>query len=170
MSFESLSRQGSSVTQSPMALEYDLAMRAPDNWLSLKWYQKPFSSKGNEFCRIQNGNEDIERYIRCILSLPLKDANGKLRFGVWMSVSKDSWDLYRSGIRSEQYEKESCFGMLGNHLPHFGATFGLHADIIFGRDGERPSVFLHEIDHPLYFAQRDGLHADYIEKLKAKYH
>ncbi|MDJ0612986.1 MAG: DUF2199 domain-containing protein [Rhizobiaceae bacterium] len=149
-------------------LPRDIAMRVPDNWLSMKWYQRPLSMKGSEFCRIHNQSSEAERYIRCVLALPLKGTDEEFRFGVWMSVSKESWNIYRRGYRSEQYEKHSCFGMLGNHLPNFGATFGMHADIEFQAEGQRPLVFLHEADHPLFYAQRDGLEIANVQRLMAK--
>ncbi len=170
---ENLSAPAHAAEPSPLTLPdvpLDLAMSAPDNWLSLKWHNRPFSSKSSEFCILQNDDKQIERYIRCVLPMQLKGTDQEFRFGVWMSVSEESWNIYRQGFKSGVHEKYTCFGLLGNHLPHMGATFGMHADIEFMSDGERPRVHLHEAKHLLYFCQSDGLPIAYLEKLAAKVH
>ena len=148
----------------------DFAFRVPENWLAIGWLQKLISSKNSDFCKIRSFSRPIERYIRCLLPVPIQDHEETFHFGVWMSISEDSWGVYRNGFRTEQYTERGCFGYLMHNLPDFKNSMAMHCDIEFFNHGSRPLVWLHEVDHPLYEAQREGISVDYIKRLMAKFH
>lgn len=50
-----------------------------------------------------------------------------------------------------------CFGYLMNDLPGTPTSLLPHADVTFGEHKARPVVWLHDAEHPLVEAQREGV-------------
>jgi hypothetical protein len=150
-----------------------MAFKAPGNWLGLDEDVKAASHFNSDFCQINRPSGETERYIRCVLRMPIAGAGESedgFEFGVWMSVSEESWNVYRSGCESGVYQEEGCFGFLGNTIPEFPETFGLRADVVFEAEDQRPSVWLHNQDHCLVDTQEIGIELKVIEKLAVRMH
>ncbi len=118
----------------------------------------------DDFCKIEYENGEIDRTIRCILNIPVHDTEEVFAFGIWMSVSEKSWEIYSAGFKSGVFEKPGCFGYLYNFLPFAKTTMLLQANVTFGEGNDRPVVWLHDADHPLIVAQRDGVSLNQVEE------
>ena len=150
-----------------------MAFKEPGNWLGLTEDEKAASHFNSDFCQIIRLSGETERYIRCVLRMPVVEAgenDERFEFGVWMSVSEKGWGMYRAGCESGVYLEEGCFGFLGNSIPEFPETFGLRADVVFEAKDQRPSVWLHNQDHCLVDTQEFGIKLEVIVKLAVRMH
>jgi hypothetical protein len=157
---------GEEFTGLPMALVFE----APVDWEALDEATRAASQLDSDFCEVRYSNGEVDRFIRCQLPLPVPRISDEFCFGVWMSVSERSWDIYEAGFDSGSYSENGCFGYLMHDIPEYAGSLLLHADIIFKPDGLRPHVFLHETDHPLFAAQRDGIDVTQIQRWAATTH
>lgn len=145
----------------------DAAFSAPVDWGELDDATRAASRLDSDFCRVRYPDGVTDRFIRCVLPLPVPELDAEFGFGVWMSVSERSWDVYEAGFDSGTYGQDGCFGYLMHEIPGFDGSRGLHADIWFRPDGLRPAVALRETDHPLFAAQRDGVSVAQVERWAA---
>lgn len=139
----------------------------PDNWMTGDEQTDPNGKMNEDFCIFDRGNGQMERYIRCILLLPIQEHERSFMFGVWISVSEDSWEIYRDGFESGQYSEDWCHGFLGNEIGPFPDSFILQCEVVFGEDNNRPEVFFYEADHDLVVAQANGISVGKVEEITA---
>jgi len=151
-------------------LPLDLAFGPPVDWASLSEEVRQVSRSNDDFCEVHYSPDRIDRFIRCILPLPVPRIASEFRFGVWMSVSERSWDIYWAGFDTEDYSEDGCFGYLMHEIPEYLGSHLLHADVWFRNNGQRPRVELQNADHPLVRAQRDGIDVTQIERWVAISH
>jgi|GEM_PF-6489401 len=147
-----------------------MAFDAPVNQDALDVVARSTFRRNDDFCEVRYASGEHGRFIRCLLPLPLPQLADEFCFGVWMSVSEKSWNIYRDGFDSGEYEDELCFGYLMHDIPDFPSSLHMHADVVFQPGKMRPRVFLHEVDHPLVVAQRDGVDVTQIERWVALAH
>lgn len=147
----------------------DVGFDSPGRWLSRETNPDTRDKLDEDFCKIYD-DDDIERYIRCVLPFPVQEWEQTFQFGVWMSVSEKSWDIYKQGFSSGEHELKVCFGYLANPIPEFDDSYLLHADVSFRADNSRPIVILHQADSPLVEAQQEGLELSYIKNLMSRFH
>ncbi|TGU18065.1 DUF2199 domain-containing protein, partial [Mesorhizobium sp. M4B.F.Ca.ET.150.01.1.1] len=83
--------------------------------------------KNDDFFLFFYATGQTDRFIRCLLALPVPQLSDEFCFGVWMSVSERSWNVYRDGYDSGQYEDELCFGYLMHDIPEYPSSMHLHA-------------------------------------------
>ncbi len=104
-------------------------------------------------------------FIRTILDVPIEGADDPFTWGVWVSQSQENFDRYRNSFGIDQ-TGETSFGWLGVFMPPYNRralnerTEYLACDVHWGAPGQRPTVTLHECDHPLYRDQQNGLSWD----------
>jgi hypothetical protein len=149
-----------------------MAFNVPDQWLDLDAKAKKKSKINSDFCLIKMPGGEVYRYIRCVMEMPLiggKGVDDQFDFGVWMSISEQSWNIYWIGFRSGKYAEEGCFGYLSNNISTYPNSFNLRADIYFQPDSQRPLVELHSFDHPLVHDQCHGMKIEIVEALASKW-
>lgn len=134
-----------------------LAFDVPVQWDKLSRLEKWRSRKDSDFCEVTHNSGETDRFIRCVLPIPVPDINEEFTFGVWISVSETSWRNYRSGYETGEYPTERCFGYLMHEIPGYPSSTLLHCDVVFQPNNQRPRVELHETDHPLFAAQNDDV-------------
>ena len=97
-------------------------------------------------------------FIRGVLHVPIPETGGTLGYGVWSSLSEQSFkrvsELWDDPARVEE---EPYFGWLSNSLPGYPETLNLPLDVVVQEIDKRPSLVLHEGDHPLIGEQRRGI-------------
>ena len=147
-----------------------MAFDAPVNREALEDSAQSTFRKNDDFCEVRRASGKTDRFIRCLLPLPVPQLGDVFRFGVWMSVSENSWNVYRDGYDSGHYEEELCFGYLMHDIPGYEGSLLLHANVVFQSGNLRPKVFLHDADHSLVAAQRDGVDVAQIERWVALAH
>jgi hypothetical protein len=153
-----------------VGLPLDMMFGEPVDWDALDEATRAASSLDDDFCEVRYSTGEVDRFIRCLLPFPVPRMSVEFRFGVWMSVSERSWDIYRAGFVSGVYAEGGCFGYLMHDVPEYPGTMYFNADVWFQPDGLRPRVALHETDHPLFIAQRDGIEPVQIERWAAMMH
>lgn len=111
-------------------------------------------------------NSDKEIFaIRVTLEIPIHNCPEPFQWGLWVSQSKDSFFRYVETYEEDQ-SNESSFGWLPVTMPYYGDfdseefSGSLACDVNWGPKGQRPTIKLHECDHPLYFDQANGISWD----------
>jgi hypothetical protein len=137
-----------------------VAFDSPWHYHSLSADQKKsIATLSSDFCTITH-DEGIDRFIRAVLEVPIEGAAEPFTWGVWVSLSANSFARYE-----ETYDApvagDGFFGTLCNRLPGYPNTIALHADVRVQLDGLRPLVVLHQSKsdhaHPLETDQREGI-------------
>lgn len=151
-------------------LPLDISYSHPLLWDSLDETSKARSKLGKDFCLVDSGEDGIDRYIRCVLPIPVIGLEDEFCFGLWMSVSEKTWDIYNAEFDSGTSSLKTCFGYLGNGVLGFPNSFLLHANVEFSNDNQRPRVYLREADHDLVRAQYEGVDIAQVERWIAATH
>lgn len=105
--------------------------------------------------------KDEHYFLRGVLELPLIDRESVLSFGVWTSLSRDSFLRYLPTFEEENEADRltlpPMFGWFSNSLPGYPETLNLKCDVHARTGGLRPLIELQASDHPLAIAQRQGI-------------
>ena len=140
----------------------DIGYSAPSYWTGDPTPSDTFDSDANPLLTHDTCVDDEDRFVRCVLELPLVGGAGEtFGLGVWASLSQSSFDLYVKTFGSDQSTTLApCFGWLSNVLPTFPDTLALPCTVTPRGEGKRPSIWLNKGDHPLVAAQREGISLD----------
>lgn len=116
----------------------------------------------NDLCVI----DDEFFFIRGCLEIPLLDSEAPFSWGVWVSLSQQSFR--RSCAKWDQKGRESeppFFGWLSTSLTMYPETVNLKTLVHTRPVGERPYIELEPTDHPLAVEQRSGITMDRVRKI-----
>jgi hypothetical protein len=122
----------------------------------------------DDFCII-NHPEQIDRFIRTILSIKTDNPSEVLVYGIWVSLSKKSFNEYKSNFKN-QTEEKTYFGTICNKIADYDeSTIGLHVNVLTRKDDLRPEIIPHKSEHKLVADWENGItfHEAYcrIEKI-----
>ena len=101
-------------------------------------------------------------FIRTTLEIPIAGLDQPFVWGVWVSQSRASFLRYIATFDSDQ-TGDGSFGWLAAMMPGYetmdtdGDWVYLACDVAWGGVDQRPSIRLHQTDHPLYRDQIDGI-------------
>lgn len=98
-----------------------------------------------------------DRYLRCILPIPIVGTNQRFAFGPWGSVTQENYNRYLG----EDPDFEGCFSWMVNFLPWIDNTGAVPCDLIPGGEGMRPILQAHS-EHPLSELQDTGVTFDQL--------
>ncbi|GHA15118.1 DUF2199 domain-containing protein [Oceanisphaera arctica] len=123
------------------------AFRAPDAYLEQSAEIQARGSLGRNLCYYKD--EDGEHYfIRVVLDIPIHGVAEPFIWGVWVSLSKQSYQDYQAHHDKPDINT-TYFGWLCNYLPWYSNTYTL-ATSVHPLDGDhRPCITLHDADHEL---------------------
>jgi hypothetical protein len=97
-------------------------------------------------------------YLKGLLEIPVHGVAEPFVWGVWLSVSEESYVRYTELFDDVQRSAgESFFGWLCNRLPGYSDTQLLKTHLHVREYPMRPWVELEPTDHPLAVDQREGL-------------
>ncbi|MGW4651045.1 DUF2199 domain-containing protein [Kitasatospora sp. NPDC004289] len=97
-------------------------------------------------------------YVRGVVRLPVTDAEEDFDWGVWVSLSRDSFDRMRDRWEDPaRTEEPPYFGWLCTELPYDESTLLLKTHVHTQAVGTRPLIELEPTDHPLAVEQREGI-------------
>ena len=116
-------------------------------------------AKDTDLCEMKIAGRDCY-FVRCVLRLPIEGAPQGLGFGLWASLSADSFARYRDSYGDAgQSRIGPMFGYLANRLPAYPDTLNLKADVLPQDGNQRPLLRLWDeaADHPLYRDQTRGV-------------
>jgi hypothetical protein len=135
------------------------AFKAPDHYACLTDEQKADLGKlSNDFCVIKRG-EDADYFIRAVLEVPIHGVEDPFLWGVWVSLSKKSFDRY-SETYNDPVNGEGFFGWVCNEIPIYPYSASRPADVVVQTGRQRPKVVLHRgdpEDDPLVVDQTEGI-------------
>lgn len=105
-------------------------------------------------------------FIRGCLEIPVVDGESPFVWGVWCSLSKESFKRITEMWEVEGRENDPPrFGWLCTSLPLYSETLHLKTQVHTRPLGQRPFVELESTDHPLAVEQREGITMDRVRKI-----
>ena len=120
----------------------------------------------SDFCVIQPSETSLNQHviymIRTELYIPVQNTDEFISLGVWVSQSKENFELYCATFDEDQSNFLS-FGWLTVHMPYYktltdeGNLVSLKCDVIGRGDNQRPLLHIQKTDHPLYYDNHDGV-------------
>lgn len=107
-------------------------------------------------------------FLRALLELPIRDYDDTFAYGVWVSLSKKSYDRARAIYRDDKASdaEPPFFGWFMVTLPGWPKTLELKTQVKL-RAASRASITLEPTDHLLAVAQREGIELDRVKQIIA---
>jgi hypothetical protein len=119
---------------------------APDDWIT------------EDLCAWTDDAGDPAFFIRGVLPIPVLGSDDVLGYGVWSSLSRRSFDrVVELWDEPARVAEPPYFGWLSNSLPGYPETVSLPLDVITEELDKRPTLRLHDGDHPLIREQQQGM-------------
>jgi hypothetical protein len=147
------------------SLPFAFALDEPDPWRSI-----PEAERGQRgFLTTDRCVIDATEYcIRARLEVPVLDAGRAFVWGLWVSLSKASYDrigaLWNTPARARELPEP---GALCSDIPIYPRTTGLRCKLYLQDNGRRPSIRLEPSDHPLAVEQRSGITIHRVKQIAA---
>jgi hypothetical protein len=105
---------------------------------------------------------------RGCLELPVHDVSEPFVWGVWVSLSEDSFAQCRRSLqKSRRSHIGPFFGWLSTALPVYPSTLSLKTMVHLRDNWLRPRIELEPTDHPLAIEQRDGIAINRVAEIYA---
>ncbi|MYT68120.1 DUF2199 domain-containing protein [Streptomyces sp. SID8367] len=105
-------------------------------------------------------------FVKGMIEIPVIDSEGVFSWGVWVSLSRESFsraaDLWDTPGREAE---QPYFGWLTTDLSLYPTTLNLKTHVHTRPVGERPFVELEPTDHPLAVEQRTGITLDRVREI-----
>lgn len=148
-------------------LPLDRAFQSPDPWFSLTDAERATRGKIDaDVCAL-----DGEIFVRVCLEIPIIGYDDRFIWGVWVSVSRQSFGrILELWTASDVTGEPPLSASLCNNIPLYPTTYGLKANIHLRPSPERPSVRLERTDHPLAIEQWNGITFARVEEIAARLH
>jgi hypothetical protein len=119
-----------------------------------------------DLCTWTDDAGKLNYFIRGVLEIPVQENGESLGYGVWSSLSKESFErvveLWDEPARTEE---PPYFGWLSNSLPGYPQTINLPLDVAVQEPGQRPLLVLHGGDHPLIDEQQRGISETRLQEI-----
>jgi hypothetical protein len=109
----------------------------------------------DDLCEIRHP-ENTDYFARVLLEIPIHGISEPFLWGVWVSLSQNSFERYTS-TWGQHDESDSYFGWFSNRLPYYPDTINLKANVRPRNGGVRPCLELQPCAHPLTVHVREGL-------------
>lgn len=140
---------------------FDIGFDHPDTWphgnrfkSGLETLEIGRDSLGRDLCSIEE-----DRFIRCVLPIPILGCDETFSFGPWASVHPDNFELYRKDDAGEDGASfDGCFAWLMNDLPEMTGEDPVACNLVPQSGNLRPALYAH--DGPLKKAQENGITFD----------
>lgn len=141
----------------------DIACDAPDHWYQIPESEREHRAKrDNDVCIIDR--KDI--FVRGVIEIPIIGKDDRFRWGVWVSVSDESFDriveLWDAPVIENEPPKP---GLLCNNISEYPPTLNLKTYLHLRGGNLRPSIELELTDHPLAVDQRQGISIERVEEI-----
>lgn len=145
-------------------LPLDVGVDAPDYWTEIPEAER--GARGTldrDFCAV-----DGHFFMRGVLELPIRDGDDSFGWGVWISLSEDSYararELFDAAVPEDEPPR---LGWFSNRLWGYPDTLDLKARAWFRNGGLRPAIELQPTDHPLAVEQREGITLKRVQEIVA---
>ena len=142
-----------------------LAFASPYNYNILSEKDKKSIAELNEdFCVIKY-EDQTDLFIRTILLQKVNDGCQNLDYGVWVSLSKKSFDDYSEHFKTGNQDVV-YFGYLCSKIPEYDDTLSIKMNVIVKKGTNRPEVIPHEdqMDIPFVRDYYNGITVEEVER------
>jgi len=147
--------------------EISFGADAPVQWMLLSESERQSSEITNDQCVIHTGDER-HYFIRACLDVPIKDTDRSFTWGVWVSLSEQSFEEMSAHWEDPNRNKLGpYFGWLCTKIPGYPDTVFLKTQVRQRDVGVRPLVELQPSAHPLSLHQQEGIPKGELERLVA---
>jgi hypothetical protein len=147
-------------------LPFDWAFESPVYWDGPKG---PNDELTDDLCVWTDADDRECYFVRGLVELPVHGAEQTFNYGVWSSLSRASYErtleLWDDPVRVDE---PPYFGWLSNDIAEFPGALSLPLDVVTRSVELRPVFLLHEGDHPLVRAQREGIPWDFVVDLAVR--
>jgi hypothetical protein len=146
-------------------LPMDYAIEGPSNWFAVPEAERATRvKKDSNLCVI----DSREFYVRGCIEIPVHDCNDRFVWGVWVSVSEESFryilDKWTAEIPADEPPR---FGWLCNWIRGYPEPKDIGCDVHLRSGNLRPRIVLEPTDHPLAVEQREGITLDRVKEIIA---
>lgn len=130
--------------------------KAPAYYDSLSQEEKQsIAELGDDLCRIEHSGGTYY-FARVVLEIPIRGVSEPFLWGVWVSLSRESFEKYTSTWGCHD-ESDRYFGWFGNRLPYYPDTTSLKTHVRPRNGGLRPALELEPTEHPLAIHFHEGM-------------
>jgi hypothetical protein len=140
---------------------------APDHYANLSDEQKnQLGWLSDDLCTITHG-EHTDFFIRTVLNVPIHGVSEPFCWGIWVSVSPQSYDRYVATYDAP-VEGDGFFGWVCNAIPGYPNDTHLAANVLVQLHGLSPKLHLQTgegRDHPLIADQHNGISVQKAQEL-----
>ena len=124
---------------------------APIQWAD-ELANDPDSLLTEDLCII----EARDYFARGVIEIPVHDYEYEFGWGVWVSLKKENFELYRANPDSDQIGP--FFGWLSTEIDYYSEpTLNLKTMAHFRSENLRPYIEVEPANHPLARHQQDGI-------------
>jgi hypothetical protein len=147
-------------------LQLDRAYHAPDQWFSVPEAERDTRTRLSADACIDD-REDF--FVRGCIEIPVVGTNELFIWGVWVSVSRESFVRINELWDATDVEDDPPkFGWLCNSISEYPETLLLKTLVHLRSGNKRPSIELEPTDHPLAIEQRQGISIARVEEIAAR--
>jgi hypothetical protein len=109
-------------------------------------------------------------FIRGSLEIPINDLNDKFEFGVWVSLSYESFKTYVSYLdKKKRNNVAPLFGWLNTNIDYYGNTLNYKTMVHLRNDFIRPFIELEDNDNYLNKDFKFGINSDKYQEIYKHY-
>ncbi len=151
---------------------FDIFSITPDYWPHPRIYEPNDALRmdgdfvSEDFCVIAG----TDFFVRCVFHVPVIGMDRPFGFGVWSSLSKANFQLYFEHFcELTNDELGPWFGFFSNHIKGFEEVLGEECSVYPSAGNKRPSIILHNDQHALAIAQRDGISPEQMIQIYCEY-
>jgi len=146
---------------------FSWAYDAPAVWREFDDARRSEGYLDSDICMIVDDAGTTCFFLRCVLEIPIQGSDEPFTWGVWGSLSEESFrralDLWDDPVRADE---PSYFSWLSNELPGYSETINLPCSMEPRPVELRPLLLVHEEpEHPLGRDQRHGISHDRAREL-----
>lgn len=137
--------------------------KRPDPWLAQPDNIKEKGKESDDLCYYED-KQGMNYFARVILEIPIHGIETPFLWGVWVSLSQQSYDHYCETWDNPDKD-HAYFGWLCSKLPYYESTYSLATNVFHNTLGKRPLIHLQESDHELYQDFIKGMSIEKAQKI-----
>jgi hypothetical protein len=142
------------------------ACRAPDPYLEQSKEIQAAGKLTDDLCWYED-EDGMHYFIRVCLEIPIIGVTEPFIWGVWVSLSKASYDRYVETYDSPD-TTDQYFGWFCNYLGYYENTYALKTQVHPRAENNRPFIELEETDHPLSIDFHHGISIHRAQEIAEK--